>query len=151
MGLTMRDDPPKVVDVANREWGMPRAGFALSIQQVPREDPSALPALSVALRNVSAEPKRFTVPGWLFFYRIEITGLDGTPVPMSPFGRQLLKPERNTERVDVSLAPGEATEAVIPIGSIFSMSAKGSYSVIAACEPPSGGGRLESNRITVVV
>lgn len=149
MGLTMRDDPPKVVDVANREWGAPKAGFALSVQQEAAQDPSALPALSVALRNVSGEPKKTVVPGWLFFYSIEITGPDGTPVPMSPFGRQLLKPERKTERVDVVLSPGEATEARIPIGSIFSMSAKGTYRVRANCVLPSGDA-LESNAITVV-
>jgi hypothetical protein len=135
MGLAMRDDPPKVLDLSVREWGAPAGGFALSIREVPREDPDASPAVSVVLRNLSDDRRQLTIPGWLVFYKWEVAAADGTRVPVSPFGRERLKPERQTERFEISLAAGEANETQIPLGSIFSIRARGRYRVKASCEP----------------
>jgi hypothetical protein len=148
MGLSVRDDPPKVVDLTVREWGPEQAGLALSIAEIPREDADALPRVSVVIRNVSRDRKTFSVPGWLFFYGVEVRMEDGTLASMSPFGRQLLKPERRTEQLEVSLEPGEFREAEIPIGSIFGLRARGRYTVSLACEP-SDGVVLASNAIVI--
>jgi hypothetical protein len=72
----------------------------------------------------------------------------GRTAALSPFGRELLKPERRTERLAVSLAPGEATETQVPIGSIFDMPGKGKNLVRASCEPFEGV-VLESNEIAI--
>jgi len=138
----------KVVDLSVREWGAAVDGFALSIRQSPTVDPEAQAAISAVLRNVSEMPIRMTVPGGLFFYHLEITGPDGTSMPMSPFGRELLKPARNTERVEIQLAPGEVKETEIPVGSLFTLRKKGSCRAQAWCELPTGA-ILRSNEIVI--
>ena len=119
------------------EWGPAVAGLALSIREIPHADPAAQPAVSVVLRNTGAAPKSLKVPGWLFFYQFEVRDNrepGGTPAGMSPFGRELLKPARRTERLEIALAPGEATETQIPIGSIFNMPGRRRNRVRASCE-----------------
>jgi hypothetical protein len=151
MGLSVRDDPKRVVDPETRQWGSPVDGFALSVESVLlREDRSVMSNLSVVLRNVSDATKSLVVPGWLFFFHVEMTGPDGSRVPVSSFGGELLKLSRRTERIDVTLAPGGLTETQIPVGSIFEMGAKGEYRIETWCELPDGV-RLYSNRITVTV
>lgn len=151
MGLSVRDDPKRVIDVAARQWGPVVDGLALSIESVLlREDRSVMSNLSVVLRNAGDEPKSLVVPGWLFFFHVELTGPEGQPAPMSPFGKELLKPSRRTERIEVTLAPGGITETQIPIGSIFDMRAQGEYRVAAWCELP-GGAKLNSNTIVIAV
>jgi hypothetical protein len=151
MGLSVRDDPKRVIDPANRQWGPPIGGLALSLESVLlREDRSVMSNLSVVLRNVSDATKSLVVPGWLFFFHVEMTGPDGLPVAVSPFGGELLKPSRRTERLEVTLAPGALTETQIPAGSLFEMGAKGEYGIEVWCELPDGV-KLHSNRISVAV
>jgi len=148
MGLSVRDGPPKVVDLTIRSWGEQAAGLVLSVHDIPREDADALPRISVVIRNTGSERKTFTVPGWLFFYDVEVRLADGSVAPVSPFGRELLKPERRTERLEIALAPGEFQEAEIPIGSIFNLRARGRYTVKAWCHPFEGV-TLVSNTIEI--
>jgi hypothetical protein len=148
MGLIIRDDPKKVVDLSVRAWGPEADGFALSIREVPHEDPDAQAAVSLVLRNVGAAPRSLTVPGWLSFYRFDIAGPDGTPAALSSFGGELLRRARPTERLAISLAPGEYSETQIPIGSIYSLSGKVKYRVRASCDPAEGV-VLQSNEITI--
>jgi hypothetical protein len=63
MGLSVRDDPKKEVDIAGRTWGEPVAGLALSVALKPQEDPDALPTVSVAIHNRSAQTKRLMTRG----------------------------------------------------------------------------------------
>ena len=118
MGLSVKDDPPKVVDVAARAWGEIRHGLSLSICAVDDHNPEALPHVSVVLQNVSSESKRLSIPDWALFYRFEVSEPDGTQVPTSPFGLALLH-ELRPKLKDLLLAPGELVEAQIPIGSLF--------------------------------
>jgi hypothetical protein len=148
MGLIVRDDPPKVVDLTVRGWGAAVDGLALSIREIPHEDPDAQAVVSVVLRNIGTAPRSLTVPGWLFFYRFEIFGPDATAAAMSPFGKELLKPGRRMERLEVVLAPGKVTETQIPIGSMFSLSGRVKYRVTVSCELGEGA-VLRSNGITI--
>lgn len=148
MGLIVRDDPKKVIDLTVREWGPEVDGFVLSIGEIPHEDPDAQAAVSLVLRNVGTASRQLTVPGWLFFYRFEILGADGTAASMSSFGKELLKPARRTERVEVALGPGEFTETQIPIGSMFSLSGRVKYRVFASCAPFEGV-LVRSNEIVI--
>jgi hypothetical protein len=151
MGLSMRDDPKRVIDVAARQWGEPVDGLALSLEPVLlREDRQVMSNLSVVLRNAGQETKSLEVPGWLFFLLVELTAPDGRAVPLSPFGAELLKPSRRTERIAVNLAPGGMVETQIPIGSIFEMRASGEYRASVSCELP-GGAALRSNSTALVV
>jgi hypothetical protein len=150
LGLTVRDDPPRTVNIAGREWGEPVRGFALSIQQIRKEDPEQLPAISAAIRNVSGERRRLEIPGWLAFYSVEITGRDGRPAGPTAFGRELLKPERHHGRIVLDLAPGQAVETDVPIGSIFDMRATGEYRVRVSASLPEDGVVL-SNPIVIGV
>jgi hypothetical protein len=151
-GLTMRDDPRKVIDLAARTWGEQGGWGAVSIELIEQGDPDALPAVSAVLKNAGAQAVSLTVPGWLFFFHAEVTEPDGSQVPLSPFGAQLLKPERRTERIEVALAPGTGTEARIPVGQLFGLRAaaarKERYGVVVSCELE-GGAVVRSNRILV--
>ncbi len=155
MGLSVRDDPKRIVDPETRQWGSPVDGFALSIESVLlREDRSVMSNLSVVLRNVNDATQSLVVPGWLFFFHVEMTGPDGSRVPVSSFGGELLKLSRRTQRIEVTLAPGALTETQIPVGSIFEMGAKGAYGIEVWCELPGqlhSQARLYSNRISIAV
>jgi hypothetical protein len=133
MGLLLHDDPPKVIQLEGRAWGPPAGGLALSIRCRP-------PILSVVLRNVSSAPISLTIPGWLFFYEVHISA------PLSPYGQALLKPEHRTEKISVTLKPGEATETEIPLQLLF-VNPQG-HRVNVTCTL-SGGTRLESNEVTI--
>ncbi|MDE3197730.1 MAG: hypothetical protein KGN84_15380, partial [Acidobacteriota bacterium] len=116
MGLTMKDDPVRVIDPASRVWGESAGGFALSIEPVYLpEDRSVVSNLSVVIRNVSGEAKSLKIPGWLHFYNVELNA------SMSAFGRELMKPERRGAITEAALAPGALSETQIPVGSIFMM------------------------------
>lgn len=142
MGLVLRDDPPKVIKVTGREWGEPIDGLALSVHEIPKEDPQQQTVLSVVIRNVGQERKTLIVPGWLFFYELELS------TPLTAYGSQLLKPERKTERLEVTLAPGEARETDLPVGALYDMRAAGEYRVKVSCRLPDGA-VLTSNEIVV--
>jgi hypothetical protein len=143
MGLILRDDRPRVIDITGRQWGESAAGLALSIREATKEDPQHLPVLSVVLRNTGPGRRTLIVPGWLFFYQIEINA------PLTGYGRELLKPERRAEKQDVALGPGDATEADLPIGLLYEMPPPGTYRVRLSCSLPDGP-VLRSNEIDVV-
>ncbi|HXE63438.1 MAG TPA: hypothetical protein VN519_07845 [Bryobacteraceae bacterium] len=144
MGLTVRDDPKKVVDVAGRTWGEPVDGIALSMQLKAKEDPDELPAVSVAIRNIGATRRTLRTRGWLDFFHVTVRDFSGMDAELTSYGRELMKPERAQPAAEVELEPAEAMEADIPIGSIYRM--KGTYRVQASCATPEGR-RAVSNEI----
>ena len=144
MGLVLRDDPPRVIEMTGRQWGQPVNGLALSVREIPREDPRQQTVLSVVIRNEGPEPKTFTVPGWLFFYELQLDA------PPTAYGSQLLKPERKTERMEVTLAPGQAKETDLPAGVLYDMRTSGDYRIKVLCRLPDGA-VLTSNEIVVTV
>ncbi|HEY4089523.1 MAG TPA: hypothetical protein VGM43_26535 [Bryobacteraceae bacterium] len=146
MGLTVRDDPKKVVDVAGRTWGQPVDDIALSMQLRAKEDPEELPSVSVAVRNVGETRRTLRTRGWLEFLNVTVRDSSGRDAELTSYGREVTKPEHAKPAAEVELAPGEATEADIPIGSIYRM--KGTYRVQASCATVEGG-RSVSNEIEV--
>ncbi len=147
MGLGVKDDPKKVVDVAGRTWGEPAGDLALSVLLKVKEDPDELSAVSAAIQNRGTVPQRLPTSGWLHFFQVSVIDNAGAAAPLTSYGRELLKPERRQTLPDIVLAPGEAIEADIPVGSIYQMR-KGEYSLQVSCELP-GGGRVVSNEIRV--
>jgi hypothetical protein len=146
MGLTVRDDPKKVVDIAGRTWGEAADGVALSLRLNPREDRDELPSVSVAIRNCGETPRVLRTRGWLNFFEVAVLDSAGASAELTSYGRELRKPDRGQALSEIELGPGKAMEADIPIGSIFRM--KGRYRVQAFCETPDGG-RAVSNEIEV--
>jgi hypothetical protein len=142
MGLILRDDPPKVIDMTGREFGEAVNGLELSIREFPKEDASEHAVLSVVIRNREREKKVFTVPGWLFFYEVQIDA------PLSGYGDQVLKPERKTERFEVTLAANEAKETDVPLGLLYDLRAGGDYRVRVSARLADGA-VLTSNEIVV--
>ncbi len=132
LGLFIRDDPPKVIDMTGREWGAAVNGLELSIRGIPQEDARQQAVLSVVIRNAGPEKKTFTVPGWLFFYEAQVEGPNGSAAPLSGYGSQLLQPERKTERLELTLAPGEAKETDLMLGLLYDMRSAGDYRVRVA-------------------
>src|SRR6185437_8385932 len=126
MGLSVKDDPRKVVDIAGRAWGEPVDGLALSALLKPKEDPDELPAISVAIHNRGAQPRRLQMRGWLSFYDFSVLDSQGVQAKPTSYGTELRKPERLPAPSEVVLNAGEATEADIPVASIYAM-ARGHY------------------------
>jgi hypothetical protein len=142
MGLILRDDPPKVIDMTGREFGEVVSGLELSIREFPREDPGERAVLSVVIRNRGTEKKTFAVPGWLFFYEVQIDA------PLSGYGDQVLKPERKTERFEVTLAANEAKETDVPLGLLYDLRAGSPYRVRVSARLADGA-VVTSNEIVV--
>jgi hypothetical protein len=133
MGLTVRDDPRRVIDISARQWGETLDGFALSLEPFPG-------GISVVLLNVGEAPRTLTIPAWLRFFRFDIDA------PLTPFGRQLLSPERQAGHIAVTLKPREPVETQVPLGSLFALRPGEKYAVQASCTLPDGD-TLHSNRI----
>jgi hypothetical protein len=148
MGLIVRDDPPKVIDMTGRVWGESSVGLALSIRELQKDDPSHRTVISVVIRNAGPEPKRFTVGGWLSFYQVTILRPDGSPAEMSGYGRELTKPGRTSRSIKVSLDPAGAIETELPLGALYDMKRPGGYRVRISCRVPDGP-VLESNEIVL--
>ncbi len=136
MGLSVRDDPKKVVDVAGRVWGEPEDGIALSLQLRAKEDPEELPSVSVAIRNTGETKRTLRTRGWLNYFQVTLRNASGAEAELTSYGRELMKPEHAPRPVEVELEAGKALEADIPIGSIYRM--KGTYRAQASCETPEG-------------
>jgi len=143
MGLVIRDDPPKVIDMAGREWGEAVNGLALSIRELPREDAGSVAGISVVMKNGGPGPQTLNVPAWIHYFAIE--GLEPTP-----YGRSLLDSARTTVKADVTLVAGGAIEAELPLGRICNISAPGVYPMRVSCLLPDQS-VLRSNRLEIRV
>ena len=51
MGLTLRGDPPRKIVVTGREWGAAVDGVAISIREIPRDEPEQLASVSAVMKN----------------------------------------------------------------------------------------------------
>jgi hypothetical protein len=142
MGLTVRGDPPRQIEVEGREWGEPAGGVSLSIREVPRTDADQLASLSVVMKNGGERVWPIQSPGWMCFYRVE------TDRPVTAFGQQLLMPQHQVEHVNISLGPGDATETDVPVAQIYDMRRGGAYPVRVACTLPDGA-VVRSNQIVI--
>jgi hypothetical protein len=143
MGLILRDDPPRVIDMTGREWGEAVDGLALSIRELPRDDARQVTGISVVMKNEGTAQRALTVPPWIFFYEIE--GLE-----LTPYGRQLLSPNRKGKNIDVTLGPGDAIETELPIATLYNIRASGNYEIQVSCRLPDQAS-LRSNAISVRV
>jgi len=143
MGLVLRDDPPKVIDMTGREWGEVVDELALSIRELGRDDPGEVAGISVVMKNEGTETRAFPIPPWIFFYKIE--GLE-----LTPYGRQLMSPDRKGKDVEVTLGPGAAIETDLPLGTIYNFSGAGNHKLQVSCELP-GRAVLRSNELTIRV
>jgi hypothetical protein len=137
MGLVLRDDAPKVIDLAGREWGEPAGGLMLSIRELKREDPGQVAGISVVMKNLGTDPRTLTVPPWIFFYQVEGQEL-------TPYGRQLMNPDHKRQLVEVKLGSGEPIETELPIAKIYNLRAR----FRVTCQMPDDT-VLSSNEITI--
>jgi len=141
MGLIVRADPARQIHTEGLQWGEAVDGMMLSIREIPKEDPDQLPAISAVMKNTGTKTYNLTIPGWMFFYRVETTA------PLSAFGRQLLRPENRKEKMDIVVGPGDATRTDVPVGSMYEMR-RGDYPVELTCTLQDGT-VLRSNRIVI--
>ena len=142
MGLTLRGDPPRKIDMTGRIWGAPVNGIALSIREIAREDPEQLASVSAVMKNSGEKQIPLVIPGWLHFFKIHIEA------PATRYGRALLRPERQTERLEITLGPGDATETDLPVGSLYELRRGKEYKVRVSCLLP-GDLVLESNELVI--
>jgi hypothetical protein len=142
MGLTLRGDPPRKIVVTGREWGAAIDDVALSIREIPRDEPEQLASVSAVMKNNGQKQIPLVVPGWMHFYQIEIEA------PLTKYGRALLRPERQTENLEITLGPGDATETDLPVGSLYELRRPKEYKIRVSCKLPDGA-VLHSNELLI--
>ncbi|HEY3824674.1 MAG TPA: hypothetical protein VGL82_08950 [Bryobacteraceae bacterium] len=128
LGLIIRDDPPRVIDLTGRVWGAPADGLVLSIRELNREDAGQVAGISVVMKNEGAHKRSLTVPPWIFFYRIE--GLEPTP-----YGRKLMTSDRTEKDAEVVLEAGGAVETELPLATMYDVRA-GNFRFSVSCTLP---------------
>ncbi|MDP9054911.1 MAG: hypothetical protein M3N93_11515 [Acidobacteriota bacterium] len=143
MGLVLRDDPPRVIDMKGRVWGEPVEGLMLSIRELPRDNEHGVAGISVVMKNESPRAKTLRVRPLVFFYRIE--GLD-----LAPYGRQFMSSQAGNETAEVNLPAKGAIETDLPLGAIYNLRSAGTYTVRVSCGLP-GGELLRSNDLAIRV
>lgn len=142
MGLTVRGDPPRKINVEGLEWGPETEGVRLSIREKDAEVEGQLPDIVVVMKNFGLKTWKLSIPGWMFFHEV------ATTAPLTAFGRQLFMPGRRQERVEITLGPGDATETDIPLCSLYEMEPGEEYPVSVSSKLADGV-VVQSNRITV--
>jgi hypothetical protein len=134
-GLVMKDDDPIEVRDPNREWGPPSGGLMLSAKANGNR-------VSVLLKNTGTDEIRANIPGWLFFYHLDIS----PSPPLTNFGKHALDPKRSDRRTEIVLTPAKAIEAELPVDSLYDLG-RTSYRITASCEI--AGRKLVSNEVIV--
>ena len=134
-GLAMKDDEPLEVRDPNREWGPVSDGLLLSAKAKGQR-------LSVVIKNSRTEELRANIPGWLFFYRLEIFPAP----PLTNFGKQALDPKRNDRRTEIVLTRSKPIEAELPVDSLYDLGSR-NHRVTVTCEI--AGRKLISNEVTI--
>ncbi len=133
MGFLVQDDRPLEVREPDREWGTSVGGLVLSAKAKGER-------LSIILKNIGQDEIRATIPEWLFFYRLEISG---SP-PLTGFGKQALDPHRKLKRTELILNPGQPIEAEIPVDALYDIQGD-THRVRVSCEI--AGVMLVSNQV----
>ena len=134
-GLAMKNDESLEERDPDREWG-PRSGdLMLSAKARGKR-------LSVVIKNAGNLEIRETIPDWLFFYHLEISGAPS----LSAFGQHALDPKRIGKRTELILTPAKAIEAEIPVDSLYNLG-PGAHRIHASCDL--AGSHLVSNEVTI--
>jgi hypothetical protein len=134
-GLIMKDDEPIEVRDPNREWGPASDGLLLSAKANGQR-------LSVVIKNSGSQEIRANIPGWIFFYRLNISP---TPV-LNKFGKHALDPGRNQRRTEIVLTPGKSIEAELPVDSLYDLGSV-RHRITVTCEI--AGRTLVSNETVI--
>ena len=134
-GLMMKDDEPLEVRDPDRQWGPQVGGLMLSAKAKGRR-------LSVVIKNAGTRDIREKIPGWLFFYHLDISG---NP-PLTNFGKHALDPSRTARQTDLVLTPETAIEAEIPVDSLYDLG-RISHRVQVSCEI--AGMKLVANEVAI--
>jgi hypothetical protein len=138
-----RTEPPSE---EGRDWGSAVDGLALSLARL-NED-----SVSVLIKNLSEIEKRATIPAWLGYLHIDLTGPDGLPVPMKPYGKQLMESPQTSKTTERDFLPGKYLATDIPIGALYDLKAPGTYRVRVWCPVPGQPSHtLTSNEITISI
>jgi len=119
MGLVLRDDPPKIIDMTDRIWGDAVDGLALSIRELPRDDEGRVTGISVVIRNAGPEPRTLDGP---LASRYQVEGAS-----LSAYGRKVADSSPPARPAPVTLGPSGANEAELPIATTHEIRSRGDY------------------------
>lgn len=141
MGLVLRDDPPKVIDMTGRIWGDAVDGLALSIRELPRDDQGRVTGISVVVKNAGQESRTLDGP---LAARYEVEGVE-----LSAYGRQLSTASPRTAPIPVILGGGGAIETELPIATTHGVRTFGEYRLHVSLKLADGK-TLRSNELMVI-
>ncbi len=153
IGFTVRQDRRKDrwKNLDTRLWGPPKNQFELSIQARPAVAEAGAPFnLALSLRNNSDADTRAIIADWIVFYEVAVTGPDGMPLQVTPYGKRLLAVHPDARQSAVFPARS-AVHNELPLSGLFDMSAPGKYLVRAECQVPGTFGvKCQSNEVEVI-
>jgi hypothetical protein len=122
-----RTEPPSE---QGREWGPTVDGFAISLAPLHEE------SVSVMIRNESAVERKVQLPGWLKYLHIALTGPDGAPVPLKPYGAEILDSPQTAKPVERDFPAGKSLVTEIPLSALFDLKLPGAYRIRVAGPVP---------------
>jgi hypothetical protein len=117
---------------ANREWGQPVGGQAISIA-IEKKDciTGDKVILNIAVKNMSDHDVRSRVSGPLDLFKIRVSFPDGRDVPLTMWGRREVLDAAGGSLSDRTLHPGEQISVRIMLSRLFDLSLGGKYTVMA--------------------
>jgi hypothetical protein len=138
-----RTEPPSE---EGRAWGEPVGNFALSLANRGDEN------VSILIKNIGAAEVRTELPGWLHYLQVEITGPDGAPAALKPFGKQALSDPHLAKPVERVFPAGKYLVTDIPVGALYDMTMPGAYRIRVSCAVPGQAAEmvLYSNEIAIM-
>jgi hypothetical protein len=122
-----RTEPPHE---EGRAWGAAVHGFAISLANAGES------SLSILIKNTNATELRASIPDWLRYFHWNVTGPDGSPAPLKPYGEHVLSDSRLDHILVRDFPSGKSLATEIPLGAIYDLKPPGPYRVQVSCPVP---------------
>jgi hypothetical protein len=88
------------------------------------------------IKNVTDREIRATLPGWLNYLKVEITGSDGEPAPLKSYGKSVLRNSQLAKPAEKIFPPGKSLATEIPFKALFDLKPQNQYRVHVSCPLP---------------
>lgn len=139
LGLIVTEESEPRVPDAERVWGTPHQGLALSLSAIKAEDEGIAPDLSIALKNLESTDRTLHIADWMAFYEIRIDA------PLSDYGELLRSSAAKKPAQQVKIFAGKFVETDIPLDRLYRVVRGRRYRITASCALG-----LQSNAVEIV-
>ena len=117
-------------DIMATNWGAENAGFKLSLSFEQQSAEYIYPINAVLVLSNATDQVLQTIRAPIKkAYRILVTDIDGTSIPLTKYGQQQMRDDFNTTVQPIGIQPGKVFTEKILLNRWYDLSAKGTYSV----------------------